>query len=105
MPENEEMEQEVQVPNGDDQLSFDLGADTQGAEVEFSEDGKAEVKTLPAEGTDEDSSRTGQEVPKRGSPEHEEYSAKVKKRLDKMTAKLREAERREQAALEYAKQV
>jgi hypothetical protein len=37
--------------------------------------------------------------------EHEEYSARVRKRLDKMTARLREAERREQAAIEYAANV
>ena len=33
------------------------------------------------------------------------YSAGVKKRIDKLTAKYREAERREQAALDYAKGV
>ena len=33
------------------------------------------------------------------------YSDKVQKRIDKLTARLRETERREQAALEYAKSV
>ena len=37
--------------------------------------------------------------------ELEEYSAGVKKRIDKLTRKMREAERREQAAIEYAKTV
>tara|TARA_R100001244_G_scaffold63799_1_gene52897 strand:- start:2161 stop:3108 length:948 start_codon:yes stop_codon:yes gene_type:complete len=37
--------------------------------------------------------------------EHEEYSSKVKKRISKLTAKLRESERREQAATDYAKNV
>tara|TARA_R100000008_G_scaffold82845_1_gene67548 strand:+ start:1222 stop:2157 length:936 start_codon:yes stop_codon:yes gene_type:complete len=37
--------------------------------------------------------------------EHEEYSKNVKKRIDKLTGKLREAERREQAATQYAKNV
>jgi len=37
--------------------------------------------------------------------ELEEYSAGVKKRIDKLTKKMREAERREQAAIDYAKQV
>ena len=37
--------------------------------------------------------------------EHEEYSKGVKKRIDKLTAKLRESERREQAATAYAKNV
>jgi|TARA_R110000796_G_C14454910_1_gene423858 hypothetical protein len=35
----------------------------------------------------------------------EEYSAGVKKRIDKLTKKMREAERREHAAIEYAKNV
>ena len=37
--------------------------------------------------------------------EHEEYSKGVKKRIDKLTAKLREAERRESAATQYAQNV
>jgi hypothetical protein len=102
MPENEEMQEEqVRVPSGDDQLEFNLGDDEQGAEVVLSDDGKAEVKPLDAAGNEENSSTT----PEKQGQEHEEYSTKVKKRLDKMTAKLREAERREQAALEYAKQI
>ena len=35
----------------------------------------------------------------------EEYSESVKRRIDKLTRKMREAERREQAAIEYAKKV
>ena len=37
--------------------------------------------------------------------ELEEYSQSVKRRIDKLTLKMREAERREQAAIEYAKQI
>jgi len=37
--------------------------------------------------------------------ELEEYSQSVKRRIDKLTRKMREAERREQAAIEYAKQI
>ena len=37
--------------------------------------------------------------------EHEEYSKGVKKRIGKLTAKLREAERREEAATKYAQNV
>ena len=36
------------------------------------------------------------------SSEHEEYSAKVQKRIDKLTKKAREAERQQQAAISYA---
>lgn len=86
---------EIRVPSGNDQLDLNLSEEMQGAEVEISEDGKAELLETSAEAS------SGQEE----SQEHEEYSTRVKKRLDKMTAKLREAERREQAALEYARQV
>ena len=37
------------------------------------------------------------------SSEHEDYSEKVKKRIDKLTNRYREAERRETAALDYAR--
>jgi len=46
-----------------------------------------------------------EEVKKEEGEELEEYSATVKKRIDKLTRKMRESERREQAALEYAKQI
>ena len=37
--------------------------------------------------------------------ELEDYSQSVKRRIDKLTRKMREAERREQAAIDYAKKV
>ena len=39
------------------------------------------------------------------SQEHEDYSKKVKRRIDKLTKKAREAERQQQAAVEYARGV
>ena len=56
-------------------------------EVKEEEEVKEEVKEQPQETKEE---------------ELEEYSAGVKKRIDKLTKKMREAERREQAAIEYA---
>ena len=44
---------------------------------------------------------TDDEQPEKG--EHEEYSDKVNKRISKLVGKLRESERREDAALKYAK--
>lgn len=49
-----------------------------------------------------------EEVQSAGNAQSEEldvYSDKVQKRIDKLTARLRETERREQAAIEYAKNV
>ena len=45
--------------------------------------------------------KTEDEQPEKG--EHEEYSDKVNKRISKLVGKLRESERREDAALKYAK--
>ena len=100
MPENEEMQQdELRVPDGDTQLDLNLGEGEQGAEVEISADGEAQVKEPVVV---EEEAPTKKQA---DGAEHYEYSEKVKKRMDKMTARLREAERREQAALEYARQV
>ena len=46
-----------------------------------------------------------QEEAKKESDEIEDYSEGVKKRIAKLTYKIREAERREQAAIDYAKSV
>jgi hypothetical protein len=77
--------------------------------VDIDENGKAEV----VEPTEPDGPALAE--PKDESPAHEakaeeggelkDYSESVKKRIDKLTSKLREAERREQAAIEYAKGV
>ena len=46
-----------------------------------------------------------EEVVEEKADEHEEYSKNVKKRIDKLTGRLREAERREHAATQYAQNV
>jgi hypothetical protein len=78
--------------------------------VEATED-QVEVQLDPEQSSSEDV--TVQTEPVQGelpleSPkekELEEYSETVQKRISKLTAKMREAERREQAALDYAKGV
>lgn len=84
MPEFEDND-EINVPSPDDQIRMD-----------FSDQDVETTVTIEADG-----STSSQEEGK----EHEEYSTRVKKRLDKLTAKLREAERREQAAVSYAQNV
>ena len=66
-----------------------LGSDTEGQPLD---EAKAEEK--PAAQADQ---KDGEEL--------KEYSESVKKRIDKLTSKLREAERREQAAIEFAQGV
>ncbi len=76
--------------------------DTSGeaVEVELNEEGQKEEKVVEPEiQVEESPKQEGKEE------ELEEYSQSVKRRIDKLTRKMREAERREQAAIEYAKKV
>ena len=71
-------------------------------EVELEEEEKTpEV----AETTEEQEEDPEQAADSASDEDLEEYSGKVKKRIDKLTAKMREAERREKAATEYAQAV
>ena len=84
-----------------DQLEFDLGSDEKAATVTFEND---------ADGNEEQGKV---QAPTAEAPEQKESAAHadelgsvneaVQKRIAKLTAKMREAERREQAAVEYAR--
>ena len=78
--------------------------DTDGEEVEIELEGVASETEAVAE-VEEVVEETNDEELKAEDTEHEEYSKGVQKRIDKLTAKLREAERREQAATEFASNV
>jgi len=88
--------------SNDDQLEFKIGEDEQAADVELNDEtGEATLQTKEQAPVVEQ-----EEAPvQKQEEELEQYSDKVKKRIDKMTARLREAQRREEAALEYAKNV
>jgi len=79
--------------NTEDQLEFDLGEGEEETEVslveETTEDVGGEKFTANPESTHRD--------------ELEAVSDNVQKRISKLTARMREAERREQAAIDYAK--
>ena len=86
--------------------------DTSGNDVEITlkeEDSKEDIaveesniREVPKEETQIEVQEEKPEETKENKDELEEYSATVKKRIDKLTRKLREAERKEQAAIEYA---
>ena len=92
------------------ELEFKIGEDEKPATVELteSEDG-LEAKVADAEPTEtrvEQIEQPSEEKPKAAlDKELGQYTDTVKKRIDKLTARLRETERREQAALDYARQV
>lgn len=81
-------------------LEYNIGEDEKPTTVEFGEDGDSAV--LPET---EQAPEVAVEGSKDDSGELEEYSEKVKKRIDKLTARLRETQRREEAAITYAKSV
>ena len=81
------------------ELEFKIGEDEKPATVSIGEDGAAELMDKPGNPQVE---TTSQAAP---TGELEQYSESVKKRIDKLTARLRETQRREQAAVEYAKSV
>jgi len=85
----------------DEQLEFDLGADEKATNVTFGADGEAENKSkqdpAPAPQVQEESAQESHRN------ELDAVNDNVQKRIAKLTARMREAERREQAALEYAK--
>jgi hypothetical protein len=80
-----------------EQLEFKLGEDEEPATVAINEDGSAEQLEKPEPPAVETQQTTSEDL--------DQYGDKVQKRIDKLTARLRETERREQAALEYARQV
>lgn len=84
-----------------DQVEYDIGKNEDPKTVSLGEDGQAEVleneQPPLVEASSEDQKDQRQEL--------EAYGANVQKRIDKLTARLREAERRENAALDYAKSV
>ena len=96
------MENSMQVQTQNDKM---VPIDTSGdpVEVELNEEQKEEQSTQ----SDVQVEETTEEEIKSESKEEEleEYSQSVKRRIDKLTRKMREAERREQAAIEYAKNV
>ena len=95
--------QQVQSQN-DKMVPIDTSGDS--VDVELKDDNQKENETPVVETQEETPEVEQVEQPtEKKEEELEEYSAGVKKRIDKLTKKMREAERREQAAIDYAKKV
>ena len=88
-PQEATKEPMVELDTGGNAVDVELKAEKE-VQVEEQKDNKVK------------SQETKQETKK---DEREEYSKDVQKRIDRMTYKIREAERREKEALEFAKQV
>lgn len=101
--------QEAQINTAKDDKMVDM--DTSGDAVEVNIETKEEniVQSDPYEAVKtnevEPLSPRQEQAPAQQKEELEDYSTGVKKRIDKLTFKLREAERERQAALDYATNV
>lgn len=74
--------------------------DTSGESIEVTLEEQQQNKIIPNERIEVQEESQSSE--NRNEDETEQYSAAVKKRIDKLTKRLREAERREESALAYA---
>ena len=91
--------QEVQTNKSEKLVPIDTSGDAVDVELNDTND-EVQVEQVKEETPQVEVQETSTET----KPEElEEYSVGVKKRIDKLTKKMREAERREQAAIEYAK--
>jgi len=99
------MENSMQEQTQNDKM---VPIDTSGdpVEVELKEDEKKEgVQSTESDIQVEEATPSEEKKEEAKEEELEEYSQSVKRRIDKLTRKMREAERREKAAIDYAKQV
>lgn len=85
------MSDDKNISIGDDEAAVDVSIDE--------EAGKPSKAAEPAEGAEKAAASTSDD----DDSELENYSENVKKRIGRMTFKVRETERREKAAIEYAK--
>ena len=85
-----------------DQLEFDLGADEKAATITFENDSEGNEEQGKVS-TQQESPAAEQKESSAHSDELGSVNEAVQKRIAKLTAKMREAERREQAAVEYAR--
>ena len=97
MPEaQKEMNEEQLVPIDTSGEAVDVELDE--SKVKPAEDEVAEQEAAPAP----EPEKTEEEKPSTDKGEHDQYSEKVKKRISTLVGKLRESERREDAAVKYA---
>jgi hypothetical protein len=87
----------------DSQLEFNLGEDETETDIELM-DAPEEKSAAPVEEYTPEPEQQAAPAPEPKS-ELDQVSENVQKRIAKLTAKMREAERREQAAIEYARNV
>ena len=99
IPEEKTQETEIEVANDNQDKNIESNKDDNKSDDSSKE--SSEQDTVQAS----ESENKDQETKENKNKELEDYSDGVKRRIAKLTRKMREAERREAAALEYAKKV
>jgi len=95
------MEKTMQPQEATKEPMIELDTGGNAVDVELKQEKEVEVEQQKEEKVDQPKEAV-KEVKK---DEREEYSKDVQKRIDRMTYKIREAERREKEALEFAKKI
>ncbi len=99
------MQEKVTTIKSEDEKMIPLDTSGNSVDVEIKEESSTPENEVEVK-SDAVITEVTEEAPKEDNKEElEEYSATVKKRIDKLTKKMREAERREEAAIAYAKNV
>ena len=98
LPEEQTSESNIEVSN--DTADKD-SSESNDSTTQSDEQSTVQADTTTDQGTEKKAEETEDEKKK----ELEDYSEGVKRRIAKLTRKMREAERREQAAIDYAKKV
>ena len=96
MPEEEKKKKPSEIP---------VDIDTSGPEVDVDIEAKEEAVETAPETTEQETEVKEETSKKEEDSKLEDYSKGVQARIAKLTRKMREAERREQAAVEYARSV
>ena len=96
LPEEQTSESNIEVSN---ETTDDNSTESNDSTEKSDEQSTVQAETTTDQGTEE------KKVDEEKKKELEDYSEGVKRRIAKLTKKMREAERREEAALQYAKKV
>jgi hypothetical protein len=92
---------EIQTDDKQVELELETNEDT---EVEVKEDEKTSKKTTKIESQTKEKPEVEVEKPQK-KDEHDQYTDSVQNRINKLTKKMREAERQREEAIRYAQQV
>src|SRR6056300_1351490 len=98
LPEEQTSESNIEVSN---ETTDDNNTESNDSAEKSDEQSTVQADTTTDQGTENEEKKADEEKKK----EIEDYSEGVKRRIAKLTRKMREAERREEAALQYAKKV